>query len=214
VPWRSLPWQPRRTTRVRGQRTPFSCLLFRQTSRRRRKHGLLELDVAAAAERRFGGSRQLQHGAVALAAIQELSYARAGASLRSSWPPESAMDAAALSAFLSRKDYAVLATTTPDGRPQAAPVAFFVQGGSFWVATVAGPRLRNLRAAPHASLVVAEGDRGDHRAVRVEGRVRLHDGSELEPLRRAWQERHGSDPSWAAAFVELRPGLLFSYAGG
>jgi predicted nuclease with RNAse H fold len=150
----------------------------------------------------------------ALAAIQERSYERAADSLRSSWPPESAMDAAGLAAFLARKDYAVLATATPDGRPQAAPVAFFVRDGSFWVATVAGARLCNLGATPHAALVVAEGDRGDHRAVRVEGPVRLHDGPELEPLRQAWQERHGSDPSWAEAFVELRPKLLFSFAGG
>jgi predicted nuclease with RNAse H fold/nitroimidazol reductase NimA-like FMN-containing flavoprotein (pyridoxamine 5'-phosphate oxidase superfamily) len=161
------------------------------------------------------GRKPIDDEAEPLAAIQELSYERAADSLRSSWPPESAMDAAGLSAFLARKDYAVLATATPDGRPQAAPVAFFVQDGSFWIATVAGVRLRNLRAVPYASLVVAEGDRGDHRAVRVEGPVRLHDGPEpeLESLRQAWQERHGSDPRWAAAFVELRPELLFSYKG-
>jgi len=163
---------------------------------------------------RARSARAIDDDVRALAAIQERSYEHAGASLRSSWPRESAMDVAGLAAFLSRKDYGVLATTSPNGRPQAAPVAFFVRNESFWVATVAGARLRNLRANPFAALVIAEGDRGDHRALRTEGPVVLHEGPGLEPLTQVWRERHGSDPTWAAAFVELRPRVLFSYAGG
>lgn len=149
-----------------------------------------------------------------LAEVQKQSYERAGAAIRSSWPPESALDEAALAAFLARKDYAVLATAGRDGRPQAAPIAYFVQAGAFWVATVAGARLRNPRANLYASLVIAEGDRGHHRAVRVEGPVVVHEGAGLESPRQAWQQRHGSDPTWATAFIELRPRVLFSYAGG
>ena len=149
-----------------------------------------------------------------LAGIQARSYERAGAALRSSWPEESAFDADGLVAFLARKDYAVLATTRRDGKPQAAPIAFFVRDGSFWIASVAGARLRNLRANPYAALVIAEGDRGDHRAVRVEGPAVIHEGAALDTLRSAWRERHGGDASWASAFIELRPRTLFSYEGG
>jgi predicted pyridoxine 5'-phosphate oxidase superfamily flavin-nucleotide-binding protein len=104
-----------------------------------------------------------------LAETQARSYERAGPSIRSAWPPEDAMEAATLEEFFARNDYAVLATVTPDGRPQAAPIAYFVRDGSFWVATVAGARLRNLRANRDAALVVSEGGRGRHRALRAEG---------------------------------------------
>lgn len=125
------------------------------------------------------------------------------------------MDAETLAGFLERKKYAILATVKPDGRPQAAPVAFHVSGGAFWIATVAGARVRNLKATPNAALVISEGERGNHRAVRAEGPVNLYEGEGLEAVRkkldRAWAERQGAEPDWAAAFIELRPETLFSY---
>ena len=148
----------------------------------------------------------------ALAALQEASYANAAAGLRASWPEASAMSAERLAAFLAEQPYCVLATTRPDGRPQARPVAFSVHDGAFWIASIAGARLRNLRATPYASLVIAVGARGAHRTVAVDGPVRIHDrqalASRLDPI---WVERHGSAPTWATAFVELRPERLFSY---
>ena len=38
---------------------------------------------------------------------------------------------------------------------------------------------------------------------------------ELPPtgLPARWEERFGSEPGWAAAWLELRPARLFSYAG-
>ena len=160
----------------------------------------------------------------ALAEIQRLSYARASDALRRSWPEEQALDAAALAAFLGRKRYGVLATSRPDGRPHAAPVAYAVADGAFWVATVAGLRLRNLRSTPWASLVVMEGelDQDDagpgtaHVAVTAEGRVRLHEddafAAAFARLRAQWVERHGHEPDWAAALAELRPERIFSHA--
>jgi nitroimidazol reductase NimA-like FMN-containing flavoprotein (pyridoxamine 5'-phosphate oxidase superfamily) len=150
--------------------------------------------------------------------IQTRSYDRAGPGIRESYPRSSAMEAARLAAFLTRKVYAVLATGRPDGRPHAAPIAFSVWSGAFWIATVAGTRLRNLRARPYASIVVADGDvRAQHRAVIAEGPVTIHDGNDLAAVSaefaREWHARHGSLPAWAAALLELRPERVFSFDG-
>jgi nitroimidazol reductase NimA-like FMN-containing flavoprotein (pyridoxamine 5'-phosphate oxidase superfamily) len=150
-----------------------------------------------------------------LLAVQKASYEKASGSMKRSWPKRTAMDAETLGGFLERKRYAILATVRPDGRPQAAPVAFHVKDGAFWIATVAGARVRNLQATPHAALVISEGERGNHRAVRVEGSVTLHEEDALAAVRKkldaAWEERQGSVPDWAAAFIELRPETLYSY---
>ena len=147
----------------------------------------------------------------ALIRIQEKSYERAAPTLRSSWPAESAMDVEQLDCFLTEHHYCVLATVTTKGRPQARPIAYTVLGCSFWFATVAGARLRNLEHTPYVSLVIAEGDRGSHRAVSVDGPVTILD----EPPHRllaTWEERHGSRAEWAAAWFEVRPARLFSYS--
>ena len=145
-----------------------------------------------------------------LAQIQEASYGQAASGLRRSWPKGSAMGATQLATFLTDHQYCVLATTTPDGRPQARPVAFTVSGSSFWFATVAGGRLRNVEHTPWVSLVVAEGDRGSHRAVVADGQARVV-AQPAEKLLAAWDERHGSRADWAAAWFEVQPARLFSY---
>jgi nitroimidazol reductase NimA-like FMN-containing flavoprotein (pyridoxamine 5'-phosphate oxidase superfamily) len=61
------------------------------------------------------------------------------------------MDADELRWFLDAHRYCVLATATSKGRPAARPDAFTVVGASFWFATVAGARLRNLQRTPWAS---------------------------------------------------------------
>lgn len=164
--------------------------------------------------------------AAALAELQRRSYAAASDGLRASWPEAQALDASALAALLARRRYCVLASSRPDGRPHAAPVAFVVAGGAFWFATVEGLRLRNLRSTPWAALVVMEGERdedeaGDglpHRALTAEGPVVVHEAEAFtgafEPLRAAWVARHGHPPDWAAALVELRPRRVFSHAAG
>jgi nitroimidazol reductase NimA-like FMN-containing flavoprotein (pyridoxamine 5'-phosphate oxidase superfamily) len=153
--------------------------------------------------------------AQSLIEVQKTSYSKVGRGIKSSWPERSAMDGEALAGFLERKRYAILATVRPDGRPQAAPVAFGVRDGAFWIATVEGARVRNLRAMPHAALVISEGERGSHRAVRVEGPVVLHEGADFDAVRKRldaeWKERQGKPPDWAAAFIELRPETLYSY---
>ena len=151
---------------------------------------------------------------VTLIDIQNRSYERAGPGILESYPQSLAMDVHRLAAFLEGKRYAVLATSRPDGRAQAAPVAFTVWDGAFWFASVPGARVRNLRARSYAAAVVTEGEGKVHRAVIAEGAVRLIEANSGEVpagLLVLWRERHGGAPTWAAMFVELRPRLLFSY---
>lgn len=148
--------------------------------------------------------------AEALARLQEASYEQAAAAVRSAWPLESAMDSHQLAEFLGERRFCVFASTTANGRPQARPVAFTVFGSSFWFATGPGGRLRNVERTPWVSFVVADGDRGAHRAVVVDGRARVLERP-AEDLLAAWDERHGSRAEWAAAWLEVRPTRLFSY---
>jgi nitroimidazol reductase NimA-like FMN-containing flavoprotein (pyridoxamine 5'-phosphate oxidase superfamily) len=150
-------------------------------------------------------------GVRALVEVQEQSYAQAGPSLASSWPRESAMGAETLGAFLHERRYCVLATVNRQGHPVARPVAFTPFAGSFWFATVRGARLRNLQRTPWASVVIEDGDRGSHRAVAVDGRVLLTDEPSTQVVE-LWERRHRSRPDWAAAWFELQPRRLVSYA--
>jgi hypothetical protein len=163
--------------------------------------------------------------AEALAELQRRSYERASGALRGSWPQRQALDAAGIARHLSRHRYAVLATGRADGRPHAAPVAFTVAVGAFWIATVEGLRARNLRATPWASLVVMHGERDEdegpergepHVALTAEGPVVLHDGDAFAAayarVSEPWLERHGAGPEWAVALAELRPESVFSHA--
>jgi nitroimidazol reductase NimA-like FMN-containing flavoprotein (pyridoxamine 5'-phosphate oxidase superfamily) len=152
----------------------------------------------------------------AVLATQRQSYRSARRGVRSAWPEERALGRDELGALLAELVYGVLATARPNGRAHAAPVAFSVEGGAFWVASVEGLRLRNLRATPWASLVIFAGQRGErHRALTAEGPVRLHEGNDLVAARRrlddAWAARHGRTPDWAAALLELVPARVFSY---
>lgn len=156
-----------------------------------------------------------------LLAVQRESYEAATRGLRAAWPETQALDAEGMAALLDAHPYCVLATARADGRAHAAPVAFVVAQGAFWIATVEGLRLRNLRANPWASLVVMEGDADEgetgapHRALTAEGPVALHDvEAAYPPLEQIWLERHHDPPAWATAFAELRPQRLFSHAAG
>jgi hypothetical protein len=147
-----------------------------------------------------------------LGRVQDESYERADRALTGSWPREQAMDGDELAAFLEERLYAVLATATPRGRAQARPVGFVFLAGAFWFATVAGGRLRNLEGRPWASVVVSEGEGGGHRATAADGQVTVHEQPPAALLAR-WEQRFGSRPEWAAAWLELRPQRLFSYVG-
>jgi len=63
---------------------------------------------------------------------------------------------------------------------------------------------------PGGWLVIEDGDRGDHRAVAVDGPVVLAD-TPPPRLLDMWLERHGSRAEWAAAWFELRRWGQFTY---
>jgi hypothetical protein len=109
------------------------------------------------------------------------------------------MDEVRLAEFLEGQRYAVLATSGPDGRPQAAPVAYTIWNSAFGIASVGGACVRNLRARSYASIVVMEGEGPSHRAVTAEGPVILHDAAEFERVLREfgdlWVTRHGEVPT-------------------
>ena len=146
----------------------------------------------------------------ALGRLQAGSYERAAGAIRRSWPPEAAMTPAQLETYLLERRYCVLATTTRRDRAQARPVAFIVVAATFWFATVAGARLRNVTRMPWASIVVADGDGGSHRAVVADGPAVIVE-QPPESLLAVWEERHGSRPEWAAAWFTVKPERLFSY---
>jgi nitroimidazol reductase NimA-like FMN-containing flavoprotein (pyridoxamine 5'-phosphate oxidase superfamily) len=147
----------------------------------------------------------------ALALLQEASLARAEKGLRSSWPRESAMDAEELGSFLAGHRYCVLATTNSKMHPLARPVGFTVVGTSFWFATVAGARLRNITRTPWGSVVVTEGDAGNHRAVAADGAATVTE-QPSENVLSAWENKHGSRAAWATAWFEIVPARLVSYS--
>ena len=153
-----------------------------------------------------------------LLAVQRSSYADATPGFRKAWPEAEALGRAELAAFLARNRYCVLATSRADGRAHAAPVAFVVHDGAFWFATVAGLRLRNLRARRWASLVVMEGDADvgevgyPHTALTAEGSVMLHAIADWHSFEAEWLRRHADPPTWAVALAELRPERLFTHA--
>jgi hypothetical protein len=61
------------------------------------------------------------------------------------------------------------------------------------------------------SVVIAAGDRGEHRAVIVDGPVTISTEAS-EELLAAWSARHGNAAEWASAWLELEPARLMSYA--
>ncbi len=160
----------------------------------------------------LAGGASAAASAEGLARIQADSYAAASEALRSAWPPESAMDAAALGAFLAAQSFCVLATAGADARALARPVSFVLHGDAFWFATGAGVRLRHLRRSPWVSLVISEGDRGAHRALVADGPVKLVE-EPPDDVAAAWEARHGGPADWAVAWAELVPQRVFSYVG-
>lgn len=151
----------------------------------------------------------------ALLAVQSRSYRAAGEGLRRSWPEDDALDRDGLRALIHDVHYGVLATSRPDGRAHATPVAFSLAEGALWIGSVEGRRLANLRETPWGSLVVFTGGRGEHRALTIEGSVAIHEGAAFAAVRERrdgeWAERHGHPPDWAAAMLELRPERVFSH---
>jgi hypothetical protein len=59
-------------------------------------------------------------------------------------------------------------------------------------------------------VVISDGDGGDHELLTAEGPSILHPIT--AELAACWAGRHGEDPSWATAMIEVAPQRLFSYS--
>jgi nitroimidazol reductase NimA-like FMN-containing flavoprotein (pyridoxamine 5'-phosphate oxidase superfamily) len=149
-----------------------------------------------------------------VAALQRESFARCSPATGEAFPEVRRMDGEALERFLARKQYLVLSTTRPDGRPHAAMSAFLLDGDRFWCPTMAGTvRTRNLAAQPRVSIVVTEGEGDEHAVVLCEGEARTPArGEEPEGLEDRWLDKFGWGPDWAESWIAITPTRILTFA--
>ena len=144
----------------------------------------------------------------ALAALQEQTFARSTPATTSAFPPERRLTGAQLARFLDRHVFAVVGSARPDGRPHAAMSGYVRRETDFWLPTVRGSvRERNVRSQPWVTLVVTEGEHGEHVVVLVEGTAVMVDPAEVPA-----DVRSASEGDWVSAWIRVRAGRLLSYA--
>jgi len=124
------------------------------------------------------------------------------------------MSGAAIAEYLASRRYLVVATTRADGRPHVAPSAFLLAAERFWLPVTAGTvRERNVRRSSYVSLVLAEGDDADHKAVLSEGPAEVVAAPE-DRVAAEWTRRQGPLPEWATGWIVVSPEKLFTYDAG
>ena len=143
-----------------------------------------------------------------LGSLQDQTFARATAATASSYPPERRLTAAQLAGYLDRRAFAVVGSARPDGRPHAAMSSYIRRDLTFWLPTVAGSvRERNLRGTPWLTMVITEGDRGEHIVVIVEGSAEVIAAAEV-----AADVRAAVPGDWVNAWIRLAAERLMSCA--
>ncbi len=143
-----------------------------------------------------------------LGRLQTQTFARATTATTSSYPPERRLTAAQLASYLDRRAFAVVGSTRADGRPHAAMSSYIRRDTTFWLPTVAGSvRERNLHATPWLTMVIAEGDRGEHVAVILEGPAEV-----IAPAEVPGDVRSAARGDWVNAWIRLQAERLLSYA--
>jgi nitroimidazol reductase NimA-like FMN-containing flavoprotein (pyridoxamine 5'-phosphate oxidase superfamily) len=121
-----------------------------------------------------GMTQMCRSGTPILLCRSTRTLARANEPTSHSYPPERRLDAAALTRFLDRRTFAVIATTRANGRPHATMSSYVRRGSVFWLPTLAGTvRERNIQRQPWASLVITEGDANEHVVVIIEGPAQM-----------------------------------------
>lgn len=149
-----------------------------------------------------------------LAELQDRTFERATAATARTYPPERRLTAEQLTSYLGRREYAVVGTTRPDGRPHAS-MSMYVRGGStFWLPAVAGSvRARNLRTNPWLTMVVAENDDESHIAVLAEGPAELVALDDLpDDVRTTVDENWSQVWNWVDVWIALNTERVLSYA--
>lgn len=150
----------------------------------------------------------------ALADLQDRTFSRATAATAKSYPPERRLTADQLTRYLSRREYAVLGSTRPDGRPHASMSMYIRSGTSFWLPTVVGSiRAVNLRTNPWLTLVVAENDDDTHIAVIAEGPAEIVQLDDLpDDVRAAVDRQYAYVWKWVNVWICLKTERVLSYA--
>jgi hypothetical protein len=144
-----------------------------------------------------------------LAELQDRSFERATATTVRSYPPERRLTAEQLVRYLGRREYAVIGTARPDGRPHAAMSMYLRQGTSFWLPTLARSiRARNLGTCPWLTLIVAENDDETHIAVIAEGPAEVVALDDVPA-----DVRSAFEGEWIDSWIRLRAERVLSYAG-
>ena len=140
--------------------------------------------------------------------LQDQTFSRATAITRDAYPPERRLGGERLTGYLDRRDYGVVSSTRPDGRPHAALTTYTRRGTTFWLPTVAGSiRETNVRNQPWLVLTVTEGDRSEHVVVIVEGTCTVVSDSHVpgDVLATAAE-------AWVSVWLRLDASRLISYA--
>ncbi|WP_328993348.1 pyridoxamine 5'-phosphate oxidase family protein [Kribbella sp. NBC_01245] len=150
----------------------------------------------------------------ALAELQDRTFSRATAATAKSYPPERRLTAEQLTSYLSRREYAVIGSTRPDGRPHASMSMYIRSGSAFWLPTMAGSvRAINLRTQPWLTLVVAENDDDTHIAVIAEGPAEVVPLDDLPGDVRAVVDRQYAYVwKWVDAWIWVKTERVLSYA--
>jgi len=150
----------------------------------------------------------------ALAELQDRTFDRATAATARTYPPERRLTAEQLTSYLTRREYAVVGTTRPDGRPHASMSMYVRSGSAFWLPAVAGSiRERNLRKNPWLTLVIAENDDDTHVAVIAEGPAEVVQLDDLpDDVRAAVDRQHAQVWNWVDVWIVLKTKRVLSYA--
>jgi general stress protein 26 len=140
--------------------------------------------------------------------LQTETFARATTATTSSYPPERRLTAAQLASYLDRRAFAVVGSARADGRPHAAMSSYLRRDTTFWLPTVAGSvRERNLRGTPWLTMVITEGDRGEHVVVILEGPAEV-----IAPAEVPDDVRSAARGDWVDAWIRLKAERVLSYA--
>ena len=143
-----------------------------------------------------------------LGRLQIQTFARSTTATASSYPPERRLSAPQLASYLDRRAFAVVSSTRADGRPHTAISSYIRRGTTFWLPTVAGSvRERNLRGTPWLTMVIAEGDHGEHVVVILEGPAEV-----VAPAGVPGDVRSAAQGDWVKAWIRLEAQRLLSYA--
>ena len=150
----------------------------------------------------------------ALAELQDRTFSRATAATAKSYPPERRLTPDQLTSYLSRREYAVIGSTRPDGRPHASMSMYVRSGSEFWLPTVAGSiRAKNLQTNPWLTLVVAENDDDTHIAVIAEGPAEVVALDDIPAdVRATVDDQYAYVWKWVKLWICLKTERVLTYA--